>query len=321
MIEVRGVVKSFGKVRAVRGISFDAPAGRVLGLLGANGVGKTTTIRMVTGFIPPDAGTIRVAGLDIVEQSRQARRRLGYLPEAAPSYGEMRTIDYLLFRARLYGLPRKDRLAAAQRVIEHCWLADVRTRRIGQLSKGYRQRVGLAAALIHDPAVVILDEPTNGLDPRQIREARRLIRGLADTRTVMISSHILPEIELMCDRVVIMAQGQVRADGTPAELVAAMGSQAATIVELQTAPIGGIDATLGLLRAIQGIAGADRLDAAGPAPADGFSRFALTPAAGAGDIRERIAAAARTSGALVRELRTQSGTLEQVFLKIMETET
>jgi ABC-2 type transport system ATP-binding protein len=320
MIEVRGVFKSFGRVHAVRGVTFDAPAHRVVGLLGPNGAGKTTTIRMITGFTPPDAGRVTVAGFDIVEQSRSARRALGYLPESAPAYGEMRTIDYLHFRARLYGLDRARRSAAADRVIEQCWLADVRTRRIGHLSKGYRQRVGLAAAMIHDPSVLILDEPTNGLDPRQIREAWQLVRSLAASRTVLVSSHILPEIEQMCDRVVIMSRGQVRAEGTPAELVSAQGGQGAIIVESQTAPAGGVEATARLLSAVRGVASAQRLDPPGPPPADGFSRFELTTAPGSGDPRARVAEAMRSAGILVRELRPRTATLEQVFLKIMETD-
>src|SRR5712671_529060 len=179
MIRVGSISKAFGRVQAVRRVSFEVPRGQVVGLLGANGAGKTTTIRMVTGFLPPDEGVITVEGFDTVRQSEQARRSLGYLPEAAPAYAEMAVEDYLDFRARLYSMRRAARKAGVERALGQCDLGSVRRRRVGQLSRGYRQRVGLAAAILHDPPVLVLDEPTSALDPRQIRHIRGLIRELA----------------------------------------------------------------------------------------------------------------------------------------------
>jgi ABC-2 type transport system ATP-binding protein len=229
MLCVRGVTKSFGSFRAVGGVggagggvgvgvSFEIAKGQIVGLLGPNGAGKTTTIRMITGMFPPDTGTITVNGSDTIDASIAARQAIGYLPESAPAYAEMAVEDLIDFRATLHGLPRRTRKAQVDRAIERCWLSDVRRRRVGHLSKGYRQRVGLAAAIVHDPKVLILDEPSNGLDPTQIAEMRRLIRELGQDRVVLVSSHILPEVEKTCDRVIIMIRGQVAADGTTASL-------------------------------------------------------------------------------------------------------
>lgn len=220
MIEATDVNKFYGRFHAVRSLSFRISTGEVVGLLGPNGAGKTTTIRMISGFLPPTSGRIAVCGHDSVRDSLKARRQIGYLAESNPLYPEMRVLDYLTFRARLQGVRSRDRQRAISRVVERCWLADVARRRIGQLSKGYRQRVGLASALIHDPKVLMLDEPSNGLDPTQILETRKLIRDLAKDRTVLVSSHVLPEVERTCDRVIIIARGQVRADGQPARLLA-----------------------------------------------------------------------------------------------------
>ncbi len=220
MIEATDVNKFYGRFQAVRSLSFRISEGEVVGLLGPNGAGKTTTIRMVTGFLPASSGRIEVCGKDTIRHSLAARRNIGYLPESNPLYPEMRVMDYLTFRARLHGVRASKRQQAIGRSIERCWLADVAKKRIGHLSKGYRQRVGLAAALIHDPRVIVLDEPSSGLDPTQILETRNLIRELAKDRTVLVSSHVLPEVERTCDRVIIIVRGEVRADGHPARLLA-----------------------------------------------------------------------------------------------------
>ena len=318
MIEVRDIAKSFGRVRAVRGVSFDVGRGEVAGLLGANGAGKTTTLRMITGFLPPDAGVIRIVGLDMAQQSVEARRRIGYLPESAPAYSEMLARDYLTYRARLFGLDRRAVRARVGHVMDRCGLGPVARRRIGHLSKGFRQRVGLASALLHDPEVLVLDEPTNGLDPAQIRAARELIKELAQDRTVLISSHILPEIELMCDRVIIMAAGQVRADGRVSELLAGSGDLARYYVEIRPKADGrgtAGEAAVELVRAIRGVRSARSKGSHGE-----WAKVTIDAERGAGDLREPIAVAAGRAGALVRELHADKPSLERLFLRIMETE-
>ncbi len=209
MITARSLTKSFGRLVAVRDVSFDIPRGEVVGFLGPNGAGKTTTMRMICGVIPPDRGEAAVDGLDVRTRGVEARARIGYLAEAAPAYPEMRVIEYLRFRARIFGIGWRKRGAAIDRALALCSLRDVRRRPIGQLSKGYRQRVGLAAAIVHDPPVVILDEPSVGLDPEQVGELRELIRGLAGEHTVLLSSHILAEVERVCDRIMMIARGEL----------------------------------------------------------------------------------------------------------------
>jgi ABC-2 type transport system ATP-binding protein len=233
MIHVQGVSKSFGGIRAVRNVTFEVARGEVVGLLGANGAGKSTTIRMVTGFVPADSGSISINGFDTLDAALSARRQVGYLPESAPSYAEMTTRDYLDFRGRLYGMPRPARRAAIDRSLARCDLADVARRRVGQLSRGYRQRVGLAAAIMHDPPVLVLDEPTSALDPRQIRHVRTLVRDLAKDKAVLVSSHILPEVEQTCDRIVVMARGRIRLNARPRELLAKHRASAPLVVQVK----------------------------------------------------------------------------------------
>ncbi|MGD9688520.1 MAG: ABC transporter ATP-binding protein [Phycisphaerales bacterium] len=310
-----------------------AQPGLVTGLLGPNGAGKTTLIRLITAYLAPSAGSIRVCGHDSVEAGDLAKRSLGYLPESAPLYPEMSVDGYLRFRARIFGIPRRDRQQAIDVAVQRCWLTDMRTRRIGTLSKGYRQRVGLAAALLHDPEVVVLDEPTSGLDPSQIREMRELIRGLAASRgragrtsptTVLLSSHILPEVEQTCDRVVIVARGCVRADGTPDELLAPLRRVAPYAVEVV-----GTDPDA-CARALQGVSGAAKVERVGMDGVEerggerGGARFMVTPTPGAPDLRESIARAVTSAGGaaggsgIIRELTRAHTSLEQVFLRVIE---
>ena len=209
MIEVANLSKRYGDLAAVRDVSFTAPTGQILGFLGPNGAGKTTTMRIITGFLPATSGTVRVEGFDVFEQSSDVRRRIGYLPENPPLYNDMAVGPYLRFVARLKGMRRSEIADALDRVLEMCGLTGMRDRLLGHLSKGFRQRVGLAQALIHDPPVLVLDEPTIGLDPRQIIEIRSLIKTLGGKRTVVLSTHILPEVAQVCDKVVIISDGRV----------------------------------------------------------------------------------------------------------------
>ena len=209
MVEVRGLTKYYGEFRAIENVSFTAQQGEILGLLGPNGAGKTTTMRIVTGFMPATEGTAVVEGFDVSTEAQEARRRIGYLPENPPLYHDMTVSSYLKFVGRIKGVKRSELAGALDRVLEKCFLTDVASRIVGRLSKGYRQRVGLAGALIHNPPVLILDEPTIGLDPRQIIEIRGLIKELAADRTVILSTHILPEVSQICGKVVIINEGRV----------------------------------------------------------------------------------------------------------------
>ncbi|MDX1643254.1 MAG: ATP-binding cassette domain-containing protein [Thermoanaerobaculia bacterium] len=218
MIEARDITRRYGDFTAVKGVSFSVDEGEIVGILGPNGAGKTTIIRMVTGFLPPSSGRVTVGDRDLFEEPRSARRHIGYLPENVALYGEMRVREYLTYRARLEEVARSAVRGAIDEVLESCLLTEVSEQIIGTLSKGYRQRVGLAAAILHSPRVLVLDEPTVGLDPRQIVAIRELIRELGRRHTILLSTHILPEVELLCDRVLIIDQGEIVGEGTPEAL-------------------------------------------------------------------------------------------------------
>jgi ABC-2 type transport system ATP-binding protein len=209
MIEVQNLSKSYGDYTAVSDVSFTASKGQIVGFLGPNGAGKTTTIRMLATYLPPSSGTAKVAGYDIVTQSDEVREKIGYLPENPPLYGEMTVLEYLRFIADIKGVPRAEVTSRIAQVMERCFITDVRNKLCQHLSRGYRQRVGLAQAIIHDPEVIILDEPTSGLDPRQIIEIRQLIHSLGQNHTVLLSTHILPEVSMVCNKVVIVSRGRV----------------------------------------------------------------------------------------------------------------
>ena len=230
MIEVRNLTKVYGETVAVDGISFTVREGEILGFLGPNGAGKSTTMRILTGHTPATSGVVRVGGFDVARESQKVRRILGYLPENAPVYDEMTARGYVGFFAEVKGLRGAARKAAVDQALEECGLADVAGRLLMNLSKGYRQRAGLAQAVVGDPKVLILDEPTIGLDPKQIREVRALIRAMAGRRTVILSTHILPEVSLTCSRVVIIARGRVVASGTPENIHA--GSSGPNILQV-----------------------------------------------------------------------------------------
>jgi ABC-2 type transport system ATP-binding protein len=220
MIEVKGLVKNYGNKRAVDGISFAVRRGDILGFLGPNGAGKSTTMKMITGFLRPDAGTATVDGIDVVDHPVAVKRKLGYLPESAPAYGEMTVDEFLGFVAEVRGFKGTGRESQVDRAVGLTHLESVRKQTIETLSKGYKQRVGFAQALLHDPPVLVLDEPTDGLDPNQKNEVRALIKSMAVEKAVILSTHILEEVEAICNRVIIISQGKVVADETPAQLQA-----------------------------------------------------------------------------------------------------
>lgn len=222
MIEVRNLTKRYGDVVAIRGISFTAATGQILGFLGPNGAGKTTTMRIITGFMPASSGTVKVAGYDIFDDSYEVRKRIGYLPENPPLYNDMTVRSYLRFVGRIRGVAKSEIVDSVDRVLRTCGLAEVTDRVIGHLSKGFRQRVGLAQALVHNPSVLVLDEPTIGLDPRQIIEIRKLIRELSSERTVILSTHILPEVSQLCEKVVIINEGHIAVEDTLTNLTQTM---------------------------------------------------------------------------------------------------
>ncbi|TAE73628.1 MAG: ATP-binding cassette domain-containing protein [Verrucomicrobia bacterium] len=222
MIEVRELTKNFARHAAVRGIDFHVARGEIVGFLGPNGAGKTTTLRMLTGYLPASSGSARVAGFDIFRESLEARRRIGYMPENVPLYDDMRVREYLKYRAALKGLSPRDTRRRVNEVIDTCGLEGVHRKMIKVLSKGYRQRVGLADALVHEPELLIFDEPTNGLDPNQIRQIRDLIKRLSEKHTILLSTHILHEVEMTCGRVIIIDGGVIKAQDTPQNLVAGM---------------------------------------------------------------------------------------------------
>ncbi len=311
MIEVRDLSKRFGARDAVRDVSFTVGVGEIVGFLGPNGAGKTTTLRMLTGFLPPTAGAARVAGFDVVTQSMQVRARIGYLPETVPLYRDLTVASYLDFVGVLKGLARAERAQRAAYVVDACGIGEVRTRRIATLSRGYRQRVGLAQALLNDPDVLFLDEPTVGLDPKQIVEIRELIRSLAGRRTVILSTHILPEVNLLCRRVLIIHRGRLVADARPEDLRAHRTAGLRVDVEARTSA----EALLALVRTLPGVAGAEALSS----DPDGDARVRVSAAGGA-DPREAIARALVDAGLGLKSLTVAAATLEDVFLELVTKE-
>jgi ABC-2 type transport system ATP-binding protein len=300
------VSKRFGRTLAVDDVSFEVARGEVLGLLGPNGAGKTTTMRILSGYISADTGSASLAGFDVAAEPLEVRRRLGYLPENNPLYLDMTVREYLALVGEARGVPRGDLGRLLARAVEICGLGPVRGRIIGQLSKGYRQRVGLAGALLHDPEFLILDEPTVGLDPTQIIEIRELIRGIGSEKTVLLSSHILPEVEATCQRVLIFNEGHLVGQGTPAELAAqARGSE---FVDLSVR--GPRDEVARELCAVPGVA-----ECSHAGDEEGVPRFRVRCDAGT-DPREDLAAVVARRGWGLRELHAERLSLEDVFLKL-----
>jgi ABC-2 type transport system ATP-binding protein len=308
LISVRNLTKRFGDVVAVQDITFDVADGEVMGFLGPNGAGKSTTLRILTGYVPATTGSVEIAGFDVLRDALRIRRQIGYLPESVPLQPELRVEEYLRFRGRLKGLPAKGATAAVERAMEQCGLTHMRRRIVGQLSKGYRQRVGLADALVARPRLLILDEPTGGLDPYQRKEVLDLIRGLAREHTVLLSSHVLAEIESIATRVMIIQKGRLLALGRLNEIASRMQEAPHVSVEAK----GRREAVLGALERIL-------RDCPEPAEAreldDGWVRVTLEPRSGA-DPRVAIAQALHEAGLPLRELTRRQHTLEDLFLRI-----
>lgn len=306
MIEVENLTKRYAGHTAVSGISFSVKRGEIVGLLGPNGAGKSTTMRILSCYLPATAGTVRVAGLDVFRDSTEVRRRIGYMPENNPLHQDMRVREYLRFRARLKGLGLRRSRSRVDVVMEQCSLTDVSKRIIGQLSKGYRQRVGLADALVHEPELIILDEPTIGLDPNQIRSVRKLIKSLANAHTVLISTHILPEAEMTCNRMLIMFGGKILAADTPDNLQQLMSGNGQVIAEI-AAPLED------LCNCWAEMAEVEHYDVS---PSDGeFFRCVLTARNGM-DLRPIIFAMVRERGWYMRELTRNRHSLEDIYVKV-----
>ncbi|MBZ5553047.1 MAG: ABC transporter ATP-binding protein [Acidobacteriia bacterium] len=318
MIEVDHISKRYGTKDAVIDISFDVKDGEILGFLGPNAAGKTTTMRILTGYIPPTAGTARIEGLDILTQSLDTRRLIGYLPENPPLYGEMTVEGYLHFVAKIKGISAADRPRRVEEILAKCRLVDApqdggdyRHRLIKHLSKGYRQRVGLAQALIHDPRILILDEPTVGLDPKQIIEVRELIKSLAGTHTVILSTHILPEVSMTCHRVVIINKGKIVAEDTPENLTLQLRGGDRLIVEIK----GQLDAVKSRILSLPGV-----LEMASK-PLNGGGAHELTLEVSTDrSVRNAVARAVLESGAELWSLRPVSMSLEDIFLQLTTSE-
>ncbi len=310
VIEVSRLTRRFGRVTAVDDLSFTVGEREIVGFLGPNGAGKSTTMRILAGFLPASSGTARVAGYDVFHESTEVRRRIGYMPENNPLPPDMRVREYLKFRARIKGLHGSECRERVDLVQERCGLRDVARRIIGTLSKGYRQRVGLADALIHDPPLLILDEPTIGLDPNQIRSLRQLIKDLGQRRSILLSSHILPEVEMTCTRVLIMHRGRIRAAGTTADLQAAMSGGNQVVAEIQ-AP----EAELRDCWEMHPNIASFNLSAA----SGDYVRCALTPAKGE-DLRDQVFQEARQHGWRLRELTFTRHSLEDIFVHLTRAE-
>ncbi|MCP5537825.1 MAG: ATP-binding cassette domain-containing protein [Akkermansiaceae bacterium] len=306
MIDVKNLTKRYGRHAAVSDISFQVGHGKIVGFLGPNGAGKTTTLRMLTGYLPPSSGSAEVAGYDIFRQSLKARRKIGYMPENVPLYDEMRVREYLRYRAQLKGLRGKEARQHIGEAMDLCGLSDVRRKMIKTLSKGYRQRVGLADALVHKPDLLILDEPTNGLDPNQIRSIRNLIRRLGETHTIMVSTHILSEVEMTCDHVIIIDEGKIKATGSPTELVSQMRAAGKITVELYADP----ETSAGALARLEHVKKVIEEESG-----DDWTRFSILVDSGT-DTRERIANLAAQYGWPIRTLHRHQATLEDVFVEL-----
>jgi len=302
MIKVDNLTKYFGPVMAIDRVSFEVDRGEIVGFLGPNGAGKTTTMRILTSYLPATSGTASVAGFDVMTQSLDVRRNIGYLPESVPLYNEMRVEEYLMFRAKLKAVPRRERVQRVESVMDRCRLREVKRRLIGTLSKGYRQRVGLADTMVHDPALFILDEPTAGLDPFQIRETLAVIKALGETHTVLLSTHILSEVEAVCERVIIINAGRVGLSSTLDELE----GEAIIIVEAQ-APAEQMGNCLRSLSGVKQLM---------PRPANGYAGFQLQTA-GEIDLREEIGKTMAEKGWPLRRLERQRRRLEDAFFDVL----
>ncbi|MBI4720712.1 MAG: ATP-binding cassette domain-containing protein [Chitinivibrionia bacterium] len=311
MIEVTNLSKYFAGRPAVLDVTFSAEKGEILGFLGPNGAGKTTTMRILTCFLPPSSGSARIAGYDILEDSIEVRKRIGYMPEHVALYNDLSVAGYLDFVGRLKGMAASARSRRTGEVMEECGVFDVKDRLIGKLSRGYRQRVGIAQALLNDPEVLILDEPTVGLDPKQIIEIRELIRELSGSRTIVLSTHILPEVSLLCQRVIIINKGRVITYDTPENLQSHFRRSMVFTIELR----GGAEPAARLLSSIDGLKSVVPLDA----PAEGRIKFRIESHEER-DVRELIARQAVENGFGLLGLSTIDMSLEDIFVQLVTEE-
>lgn len=311
MIEVENLTKVYGTVKAVDGVTFSVKKGEILGFLGPNGAGKTTTMRMLTSYLPATGGTARVAGFDIAEESLEVRRRIGYLPEQPPLYDWMTVAGYLSFVGRVKGVSAGELAARVDRAMEMTNITDKRAELVKRLSRGYRQRVGLAQALVHDPEVIILDEPTAGLDPKQIIEVRHLIKGLAGNHTILLSTHILPEVSMTCDRVVIINKGKIAAVDTPENLTSQLSGGQRVKLEVR-----GTEGRVN--EALAGVGGIRKIQFE-PIAQTGRLAVAIETAPGK-DLRSEIAARVVGKGMELYELHAVGLSLEEIFLELTTKE-
>jgi len=312
MIKVEGVSKRYPGHTAVDNISFEVEKGQVVGFLGPNGAGKTTTMRILTCFMPPSSGTASVAGFDVMDQSMEVKKRIGYLPETPPLYPEMEVAEYLTFVGKLKGMSGNSLRKRVDEVSEKCNVADVRNKLVSKLSKGYKQRVGLAQAIIHNPEVLILDEPTSGLDPKQILETRDLIKGLAGEHTIILSTHILPEVEQICERVVIISRGKVVATDSMENLTNRMRGSEVIGLTVEGQPESGI-----VREKLERVAGVSRVIL--KLAQDSSCAFEIESLQGR-NIRADLARAVVEAGWNLTELRPVSMSLEEVFLQLTASE-
>jgi ABC-2 type transport system ATP-binding protein len=313
MIEAEKLTKYYEKIPAIEDVSFAVEKGEIVGFLGPNGAGKTTTMRILTGFLPPSSGTARVAGYDILTDSLQVRRRIGYLPENVPLYPDMKVASYLEFVAEVKGVERRERRQSIGQVMEKCRIVDVQRMLIGSLSRGYRQRVGIAQALLKNPEVLILDEPTVGLDPQQIIEIRQLIKELSGQSTIILSTHILPEVSMVCQRVIIINDGHIIAVDTPENLTARLQSSAKLLLTVE-GPVGGIEEALTRL---PGVLRAEPKDEG--KPDDAVVSF-IVESERSRDLRREVSRLIVDRGWGLLELRPADMTLEEIFIRLVTEE-
>jgi ABC-2 type transport system ATP-binding protein len=309
MIDVENLSKTYSGFRAVQDISFHVDKGEIVGFLGPNGAGKSTTMKVLAGYLPPTDGKIRIAGFDVVNDSIEVRKRIGYMPENVPLYTDMRVNEFLRFRAELKRVPRRNIKDRVETVKELCSLKDVEKKIIGTLSKGYRQRVGLADAMVHDPDLLILDEPTIGLDPNQIRAVRDLIKDLGKHHTILLSTHILSEVELTCNRVLVINRGKIEASDTPANLTKLVRGGGSVLLEVR-APAAEVTAKLEALPNVDDVETNSAADA-GWTMAKVFAKPGF-------DLREEVFNVVRQNNWSLRELSRVRATLEEAFVELTQ---
>jgi ABC-2 type transport system ATP-binding protein len=311
MIELKNVTKKFGNATVVDGISFEVKKGEIIGFLGPNGAGKTTTMRMITGFFPPTSGTVSVAGFDVAEKPMEAKAKIGYMPENVPLYKELDVHSYLRFIAEIKGVTKAKIEPSITKAMEESGITGVKDKIIGKLSKGFRQRVGIAQAIINDPEVLILDEPTVGLDPKQIREIRELINKMKGDRTIILSTHILPEVSMTCDKVIVINQGRIIAEGDVKTLTRGTGSASRIYVETD-APKAQFVSEMKKIRSVSNVSEVER-------PGGGSNAFNIDMEEGKNAAKDIVARISKNDWELL-EFKKPQATLEEVFLKLVTKE-